>query len=503
MLSTIKPTKQEPIVEEKKISNSAVEQEVDLDLDTSEDEEKSTQFTKSNSENLKEIPDAETKLIVGDKPKLVESMSIAELPIEIKKKYQIHVNLLKTIRNFLIDAYINFTCIQTNYSFLGKNLSSSLFTQLNHEAISCINYVMLDLYYSYFVGSDRFLQKLLDSIPIKPTMRKVAKSITEGKQTLLGKGKETIKTIDLVDFLLNFFRAKIETQDEISDDMFVVYEQFMWIVWNSMFYIKLRQANFNETGFESLIDAFVSLETLDELTDEDGSSVHNTEFVDITIKSIGKLGEAFYFPFPLNCFMFVKMSRNFFTSETIAEGKIMNEEKLDQLGNDLYPFIEDILSIKPPYDFVIWLNIIWEFFLSEQRDFRTDKNEEVYSWLSLMAELLKKVSNNSNKILQCRLISVDLLHVYKIPTDKPLEFINLNILKLLNRVENSTIMLPALRITKDILINYKANFENNDTILKLIINTFKWSVKLWNLFVSDGFFENIIRKEIIEQAGNT
>ena len=175
-----------------------------------------------------------------------------------------------------------------------------MFTMLNHEALSCLNYIMLDLYYSYFVGSERFLQKFLDSIPISPKMRNVARSITKNKQNLLSKGKETIKSVDLIEYMLDFFRDIIESQSDISDDMFITYEQLMCIIWNSIFYIKLQQANYNENEFEALMESFVSFEMLDQLTDEDGSSIRNTDFVDLTIKSINKLGETFYLPFPLN-----------------------------------------------------------------------------------------------------------------------------------------------------------------------------------------------------------
>ena len=74
-----------------------------------DEEDNSTQLSKSKSETIQDVPDAETKLAVGDKPKLIEIMSIAELPLEVKKKYQIHVDTLKSIRGFMIDAYSNFT----------------------------------------------------------------------------------------------------------------------------------------------------------------------------------------------------------------------------------------------------------------------------------------------------------------------------------------------------------------------------------------------------------
>ena len=63
-------------------------------------------------------------------------MSIDELPMDVKKQYQMHVNKLKSIRDFLIDAYNNYTNIHNHYTHLSQNLTSPMFTQMNHEAVS-------------------------------------------------------------------------------------------------------------------------------------------------------------------------------------------------------------------------------------------------------------------------------------------------------------------------------------------------------------------------------
>ena len=51
---------------------------------------------------------------------------------------------------------------------------------------------------------------------------------------------------------------------------------------------------------------------------------------------------------------------------------------------------------------------------------------------------LNKVGNHKTKVLQCRLISIDLLHVYKVPLEK-FDFSKPNMVKLLNRIENSSV----------------------------------------------------------------
>ena len=172
------------------------------------------------------------------------------------------------------------------------------------------------------------------------------------------------------------------------------------------------------------------------------------------------------------------MSKCLFTFDSIKSDKIITEEEVTQLGNNLFAFLDDIMNIKAPFDYVIWINMIWENFIGSHTDYTTANHEEVYAWLTTIASLLKKASTHTDKILKCRLISVDLLHVYKIPIGKPLDFTNINLSKLLDRIENSIIMLPTMQITKELLVDYKTHFENNIPILKLILNVFKCALKL-------------------------
>lgn len=76
-------------------------------------------------------------------------MSINELPINVKKQYQLHVNKLKSVRSFLLDWYSNFTNIQSAYSVLSTNLTSPMFSQMNHEAFNSIMAVFLDIYLKF------------------------------------------------------------------------------------------------------------------------------------------------------------------------------------------------------------------------------------------------------------------------------------------------------------------------------------------------------------------
>ena len=254
--------------------------------------------------------------------------------------------------------------------------------------------------------------------------------------------------------------------------MFVIYEQFLCLLWNSMFYTILKQANYDEEEFNKKLDSFVDLSKLDELTDEGGKSMETSELIDITVEGILKLGEELTIPYPLNYFIFTKLSRNLFTSDSLKEGKVMNEVELKAISNNLYSFMNDILNIKPPFDYAIWMNLIWENFLVNEKNFKNDKNEVNFAWLSLSSILLKKVGSHKTKVLQCRLISIDLLHVYKVPLEK-FDFSKPNMAKLLNRMENSSVLLPTIRITKELLKDYKNVFANNTTVMKLIINLYK------------------------------
>lgn len=461
----------------KSVSVKPPQEEEDLNLDTSDDEDAIndvTKITKSVSMMPSEtVPDQETKKVLGNVPKLLESMSIADLPIEAKRKYQFHVNKLKSIREFLTEAFTNFTLIHTKYKFLEEELTSSMFSQLNHEAFTSITYIFIDLYYCFFEGSETFIQSYLESLPIKPSLRKAAQKITKKKASLLKQQKDTLRIMDLIHYILNYFTKKITKNKDISEPEFTIYEQLMCVLWNSIFYIKLRQSNYNEKTFERELLQFVSLSKLNELTDEDGQSIDSVELIDITKNALVNLGEPFNLPFPLNYYFFAKLSRNLFNSDSVKKDTVVTEAELSDLGNNLFAFMDDILNIKPPYDYVIWINIIFEYYLSDQKDYTTDKNNEAYAYLTIVSVLLKKLSSHKSKILKSRLISVDLLHVYQVPIDTELDFSFPNLIKLLQRLENATILLPTLRITKDLLTDYKNNFENNVSILRLILNIFK------------------------------
>jgi len=230
------------------------EPEQDLDLDTSDDEElidpvNSDKKIEEIKQEKLEIPDAETKKVLGNIPKLLETMSIQELPHDVKKQYQEHVNKLKSIRAFLVESNTNFTTIHTTYSCLMDNLTSSLFSQVNHEVFSAILFILLDLYYSFFEGNHEFLRPFMRSLKLPPELRKAAKKITKGKKSMSSPDKSSLSMNDLTIFILDHFKQKIENNEEICEFSFVIYEQFVCLVWNSMFYIKLRQANYDSNRF--------------------------------------------------------------------------------------------------------------------------------------------------------------------------------------------------------------------------------------------------------------
>jgi hypothetical protein len=483
------------------------EKEEDLNLDSSDEDEDLQQLagTKDKeaiSQFKEQVPDIETKKVLGNIPKLFETMSIDDLPMDVKKLYQVQVNKLKSIRGFFKECFTNFTHIHSTHPILTTSLTSSLFSQLNHDAINCLMYILLDLYYSFFSGCENISKVFWKSLQLGLPWKRLARKVVKDKARLREGEKEGLGVMELVGYVMGYFREKIQQDEQIWEQSFVVYEQLVAIVWNSIFYIKLQEANFDEAVFKKILKQTVPLEKLEELTDEGGKTIESVELIDITMQAINDLQNKFKLPFPLNYYLFSKLSKSLFTSKLLKKEDIITDEEVFQIGNDLFAFMDDILNIKAPFDYIIWINMIFENFLQDYTDYTTAENKDIYSWLTIITSLLQKASVHSSKILKCRLISVDLLHVYKIHPSSPLDFTSINLQKLLFRLENSIILLPTLRITKSLLIDYKSHFENNLPTLKLILNVFKWALKLCHVFISDGFFENIFRTEILQPSGH-
>jgi hypothetical protein len=76
--------------------------------------------------------------------------------------------------------------------------------------------------------------------------------------------------VDLIFYLFNFYSKLITNGEEIEEPFFYIYEQLMCILWNSIFYILLAKANYNQKYFTAYLQKFISLEKLDELTEEGG-----------------------------------------------------------------------------------------------------------------------------------------------------------------------------------------------------------------------------------------
>jgi hypothetical protein len=133
-------------IEESKTENK------ELDNESDDSEEETIQFLQQPSH---EFPDLEIKQKLEVDPKIPEATNIRELTYEEKKEYQIRVNKLKEIRSFYTEASTNFTAIHSKYDYLTNNLNSSMFTQVDHEALTTLIYIFIDLYYSFFDGSDQ------------------------------------------------------------------------------------------------------------------------------------------------------------------------------------------------------------------------------------------------------------------------------------------------------------------------------------------------------------
>ena len=84
-----------------------------------------------------------------------------------------------------------------------------MLSKLNHEGFSCIIYIFLNLYYTIFEGSESFVKDYVKSLPLSTELKKACKKIVKNKEKLLKIQKNTLKIMDLVEFIFDYYSSNL------------------------------------------------------------------------------------------------------------------------------------------------------------------------------------------------------------------------------------------------------------------------------------------------------